>query len=174
MTVALYRELEKAGDRAAMVEFINQRFNERYFAPIESAPRKAKHGFASLAVACLVVETLESFRQGLGDTKGRSKDMFRDFFARDTSLRVFGNRGSWFYYDVRCGILHQGEVRGGWRVWRSGPLLDEEAKTINATRFIQHLQCEVRQYGRDVVSDEHVWELFKKKMSVVCANCHDR
>lgn len=171
VTVARYRELESADDRAALSEFIIQRFDERYFAPIESAPTTSKHGLASLAVACMVVETLEAFHQGLGDTKRLSGKMFSDFFARETPFRAFGKNGRWFYDDVRCGILHQGAVRGGWRVWRSGPLLDEQAKTINATRFIHHLQGAVRRYGRAIVSDDRCWQLFKKKMGVVCANC---
>ena len=174
VTVSLYRELESADDRAALSEFIIQRFNERYFAPIESAPRTSKNGFASLAVACMVVETLEAFHQGLGDTKRLSSKMFSDFFAREASFRAFGNSGNWFYDDVRCGILHQGEVRGGWRVWRSGPLLDEQAKTINATRFIRRLRGAVRRYGRAIIYDDRCWQLFKQKMAVVCANCQAR
>ena len=107
MTVARYKKLETAGERRALGLFIVERFNERYFRPIEDSP--SKHGFAVLAIACLVVETLESFYQGRADTRNVGAQMFRDFFARDTELKVFGGGNDWFYKDIRCGILHQSE-----------------------------------------------------------------
>ena len=93
-TVAQYRTLEAAGDRKAIGQFFVERFDERYFRPIEDS--SSKHGFAVLAVACLVIETLESFYQGRPDTKNVSTQMFRDFLARDTPLKVLagGDDGS--------------------------------------------------------------------------------
>ena len=66
-TVARYKKLEAANDREALGQFLVERFDERYFRPIEDS--SSKHGFAVLAVACLVIETLESFYQGLPDTR---------------------------------------------------------------------------------------------------------
>ena len=132
--------------------------------------RLYKHGFASLAICCLTIETLESFYQGLGDTKSHSKRMFREFFARDTPLKVFGGGNDWFYKDIRCGLLHQAEARNGWRILRSGPLLDMKAKRINATTFLHELQQAVDVYA-DRLCDDAYWTLFKKKMKAVCANC---
>lgn len=169
MTVARYCALEQGEDRKALGNFIVQRFEERYFQPVEES--KNKHGFTILAVCCLVIETLESFYQGRADTKGESADMFRDFFNRGTSLRVFGGDNNWFYRDIRCGILHQGEIRGGWRVWQRGPLLDTKAKTINAARFIFELRKAVMAYSTQFVSNEECWNQFKKKMKAVCTNC---
>jgi hypothetical protein len=45
ITVTRYRELERADDRLALSKFIIQRFDERYFLPIESIPKESKHGF---------------------------------------------------------------------------------------------------------------------------------
>jgi len=168
MTVERYHSLAEKGDRHALSLFIVERFNEKYFSPIENSP--SKHGFASLAIACLVVETIESFYQGLPDTKYKSKKMFRDFFGRDTAFKEFAD-GDWFYEDIRCGILHQGETCGGWRIWRRGPILDKKNKTINATKFLRALQFTVQQYSTQVVADELLWNNFQKKMSAVCANC---
>ena len=135
VTVSRYRELVKVKDKAVLADFIEERFDERYFRPVERSA--SKHGFAIMAVACLVVETLESFYQGRADTRGVSKKMFRDFFARDTSLNIFRNGDDWFYDDIRCGILHQAETRNGWKILRSGSLLDERNKTVNATAFLR-------------------------------------
>jgi len=169
MTVGRYRALEQAGDRVALGDFIRERFDERYFKPVEDSP--SKHGFTLLAVGCLVVETLESFYQGRADTRNASAQMFRDFFARNTPLKVFGGGSDWFFKSIRCGILHQGEARGGWRVLRSGPLLDSSKRTINATRFFRELRKAVSAYADQVAVDDACWKEFKEKMKTVCANC---
>ena len=169
MTVARYRELEAAGNKSVLSRFIVERFKERYFRPIEDSP--SKHGFTVIAVACLVIETLESFYQGRADTKGVSSKMFQDFFARDTALKVFAGGNGWFYTDIRCGILHQSETRGGWRVQRKGQLLDTKAKAINATALLRELLRAVETYAAQLETDEVLWKNFKKKMNAVCANC---
>ena len=169
MTVARYRILKAAVNKHALSLFIVERFNERYFRPIEDSP--SKHGFTVLAIACLVLETLESFYQGRADTKNASTQMFRDFFARNTELKVFGGGNDWFYKDIRCGILHQSETRGGWRVLRKGPILDIKSKTINATAVLRALQRAVQGYSEQLRTDEGLWKNFLKKMDAICANC---
>jgi hypothetical protein len=86
-------------------------------------------------------------------------------------LKVLGGSADWFYQDVRCGILHQAEVRRGWRVRRTGPLLDIHSRTINATRVLRELRAAVRSYAAELRTNDRLWELFKKKMDAVCANC---
>lgn len=169
ITVSKYRELEANNDRKAIGRFLIERFDERYFLPIENSSKK--HGFTILAVACLVIETLESFYQGKIDTKKESKRIFLDFLIRDTPLKVLANGGDWFYTDIRCGILHQSESRGGWRVLRKGPLLDFQARTINATRMLRILRAEVKNYAQKLQTDDQLWENFCKKMNGVCLNC---
>ncbi len=169
MTVARYHELERINNREALANFICERFEERYFRPIEES--LSKHGFTILAVGCLVIETLESFYQGRADTHKFSKQMFRDFFNRNTALKIFSSYDDWFYKKIRCGILHQGETRGGWRVLRSGPLLNTSKKTINATKFLRELKKIVAAYADQLQSDATCWENFKKKMKAVCDNC---
>lgn len=175
ITVARYRELEKAGDRAALGEFIIERFHERYFEPIVDAP--TRHGFTLMAIGCLVIEALQCFYEGRKDSKGKggkgeSGAMFDAFFKRQTDLKIFaeGKKG-WFYKDIRCGILHQAETVGGWRVRRSGKLLDTAEHTINAKRFIGLLQASVADYANQFQTDDELWKKFCKKMDAVCKNC---
>lgn len=169
MTVDHYRELVGKNDRAALGHFIRKRFDERYFHPVSDP--KHKHGFTMMAIACLVIETLESFYQGRADTKGGSKKIFRDFFSRNSALSPFGGQGDWFFTDIRCGILHQAETRGGWKIQRKGVLLDDQNKTINATKFLHQLQNSVSQYADEIQSNETVWKNFCKKMDAICTNC---
>ncbi|WP_288255148.1 hypothetical protein [uncultured Hydrogenophaga sp.] len=162
--------MEDADDRVGVGRFIVKRFNERYFDPIVIAPQR--HGFALMAVACLVIETLECFYEGRRDSKGDSRKVFSAFFVRRTGLEVFGEGAKdWFYKQVRCGILHQAEVLGGWRILRSGPLLDATERTINAKKFVDTLQKAVTEYALKLQDDEDLWRNLLKKMDAVCENC---
>ena len=93
-------------------------------------------------------------------------DLFRH------SLEAFGvGANGWFYKQVRCGILHQAEVVGGWRVLRRGPLLDTNERTINAKKFVDLLQEAVADYAAQLQTDAKLWNNFRKKMDAVCDNC---
>lgn len=169
--VRQYRALELAKDRVSLANFIRERFEERYFLPVKATPVRARNGFSILAVACLVIETLESFYEGRADTRGRSREMFKNFFDRETDLKVFGGGNDWFFRDIRCGLLHQGEARGGWRIWRSGALLDRDRNTINAETFLAALSLEIRRYSDQLIANDAVWDNFRKKMDAICVNC---
>lgn len=171
ITVKRYRELELNDDRTAIGEFLRQRFAERYFQPIEFSQKK--HGFLIMAVCCLLIETLESFHQGKRDGKGSKT--FSAFFAHDTELKVFGKdlgQGpDWFYKNIRCGILHQSETKGGWRILRKGELLNVSDKTINATKFLAELSRAINDYAKKLQTDDVLWGRFKTKMKFICDNC---
>lgn len=169
ITVGDYRKLLEQNDKKAISAFICERFDERYFNPILNSSNK--HGFSMLAIGCLVLETLESFYQGKGDTKNASKKMFKDFFARNTEFKVFESADDWFYQKIRCGILHQAETLDGWRILRSGLLLNRKDKTINAETFIKQLQKELKSYSELIYKDEQVWKNFKLKMDAICKSC---
>ena len=169
VTVAQYREMEAADDREGCGRFISQRFFERYFEPTVNAPKR--HGFTLMAIGCLVIEALECFYEGKKDSKGTSPQMFEEFFKRPTGLEGFGVDGNWFYKEIRCGILHQAETTGGWRVLRKGKLLDTQERTINATLFVDRLRVAVDTYAVELQTNTRLWRKFKKKMDAVCKNC---
>lgn len=169
VTVARYRDLEAADNRAACGRFIVERFHERYFAPALNA--EVRHGFTLMAIGCLVIEALECFYQGKEHSRHQSKAMFKSFFTRKTGLEVFGPETDWFFQDIRCGILHQAETTGGWRVRRAGKLLDIQARSINAYSFVAHLEKAVASYANKLEADEALWDNFRKKMDAVCRNC---
>jgi hypothetical protein len=85
-------------------------------------------------------------------------------------MKAFAEPANWFFVDVRCGILHQGEVRNGWRVLRKGPLLDRKEKSINATKVLKAVQDAVHDYSRKL-GEESNWTNFKKKMVAIRENC---
>lgn len=125
-----------------------------------------------MAVSCLVIVALQCFYEGLPDSKTKFKTVFQRFFARHTGLQVFGHGAPrWFYEQVRCGILHQAEVACGWRILRRGLLLDEQARTINARRFIVQLQETVAEQAAQLEVYDDIWKNFCDKMDAVCDNC---
>lgn len=187
VSVSKYLELEAARDRQAIASFIRERFTERYVTPIAKCPRELKHGFTIMAVSCLMIEALESFRAGMEDTDRRSRQTFSQFFKRCedpgnrlsvlfSSPATFLN-GSFlddFYVHVRCAILHQAETSNGWRIRREGELFDPETKTINATLFHKAIAEELRRYALELENapwDSPLWEALKKKMAAVVNNC---
>lgn len=170
VTVSQYQALEAADDRVACGRFIVQRFHERYFEPTVNAP--TRHGFTLIAIACLVIEALECFYEGKAHSKGGSAKLFAAFFLRPTGLEAFGaGDRDWFFKDIRCAVLHQAETVGGWRLRRTGKLLDTGERIINAKRFVELLQRAVDDYAKLLETDKALWRNFKKKMRAVCDNC---
>lgn len=172
-TVARYRRLEAAKDKKEIARLLSRRFTERYLAPM-LAKRNVKHGFSTMAIACLMVEALESFRQGWSDTKNRSKAAFCSFFDAHVQFASFRGHAEQFYYDVRCGILHQAETRQGWRIRRKGPLFDSSECAVNATVFLRNLGRVLKVYCQGLVRedwDSKSWKNCRKKMDSVCRAC---
>jgi hypothetical protein len=172
-SVARYRRLEAVRDRKHIADLVGRRFTERYLAPT-LAKGNVKHGFTSMAVACLMLEALESFRQGWTDTRDRSKAAFCSFFDAHDEFQLFRGHAERFYYDVRCGILHQAETRRGWTIRRNGPVFEPSELAINATAFLRRLGRVLRQYRRELVHadwEADVWKNCRKKLSAICQAC---
>jgi hypothetical protein len=156
--------------------FLLQRIGERYIYPIEKLSPADKNGFMIMAVSCLMMETLESFYQGWGSTKNRSKECFDLFFKRQLRFQGIQNEGlaERFYYEVRCGILHLGETKSGWKVIRSGPMFDRGSLTLNGTAFHRQVALALKDYCNDLTTHppgSSIRNNFDKKMKVVIANC---
>lgn len=179
VTVQKYREMEKLPDKLGLARFIDERLRERHITPLKAIPRSVKNGFAVMAVCCLLIETLEAFYQGweATQTKGRSRDAFRNFFNREDRFSSLNNHAGPFYGHVRCGILHQGETTGGWRVRRTGPFFDQSEKTINATKFHNAASKALDNYKNELIGsgwDSPLWKNFRKKMNKIIKNCGRR
>lgn len=123
----------------AAIEGIEGRFNERFIKPADAIQKLDTNdtlafpegrGFAIVALDCLLLESLYGYETGertrsSGATSAAfenvltSKVQFVQAFAREGLAASFGRA-------VRNGLLHDGETRGGWIIWRgtvSGPLV---------------------------------------------------
>jgi hypothetical protein len=171
-SVSDYKAARDAHDSQKISEAIRQRFTERYIRPATDPVNK--HGFTIIAISCLMIEALESFHKGWESTSGKSETAFRSFFGHTEPFKQFRGHEGQFYKHIRCGILHQAETTGGWKIIRTGALFDEATLTINATRFIRSLDRALNEFC-DVLKaarwDSAEWTNVCKKMNAICENC---
>src|SRR6266508_6503510 len=124
----------EAKNRSAIADAIHRRFSERYLKPISSS---STHGFTKLAVGCLMIEALQSFRRGWRETIGRGQGelAFCSFFDGHDQFALFRGHARDFYKGIRCGILHQAETSLGWRIRQDTKTLLAQSngiRTINS------------------------------------------
>jgi len=173
VSIADYKRMEGNRDRSAIAKFMKERLSERYINSMQIDTRKKK-GFTIMVISCLLIETLESFFQGWSDTNNKSQFAFRNFFDRNSGLKAFRGEAQSFYKHVRCGVLHQGETTGGWRIRRDGPLFQKKTKTINAKLFHDEIGHVLECYCNELQASDWsapIWKSFRKKMHSVCKNC---
>lgn len=171
--VADYQAMEKTHDLAKIADFVHQRFEQRYLLPVEVDPKK-KNGFTMMAVSCLMIEALESFYQGWPDTRNKSELAFYKFFDRNQNFAFMRGLAGEFYKHVRCGILHQAETTGGWRIRRDGVTLNRSSKTINATKFVSEVRAALSNYCQELGNskwEDGIVKNLRKKMTSICRNC---
>jgi hypothetical protein len=149
-----------------------------------------------MATSCLLVETLESFYQGWESTdKGMNRVDIQDpckptdpnrttvssgevafcyFFQREQEFASFRPYAQAFYKHVRCGLLHQGETMGAWRVRRKEELFDVPNLTVNATKFLMAVGKSLRAYAEKLRSaewDEDIWKNYRHKIDAIIQHC---
>jgi hypothetical protein len=160
-----------------IIKFIDHRLRRRFIVPINAIPCGSKGGFLIMAVVCLLIETLQQFYKGDPETKQRQNaEAFKKFF--DDEKVLFPDcaaHARTFYNKIRCGILHQAETKGGYRIlFNDGRLFDAEEKTINATAFLAALEKCLDKYLqllRDSKSNQPLWTNAVKKLNFICDNC---
>lgn len=180
VTIAKYEQWRDTQKRDEIADFIFERHYRRYLKPFEFNDarfvKEYKNGFAIMANCCLLIETLESFYRGW--RKSKSELAFLKFFTRDKEFQEFSinDLPTQFYKNVRCGILHQGETRGGWKITREPNklLLDETDREINAYVFHQRLKKSLENYRSALKSndwDSELWKNLREKMKSIIKNC---
>ncbi len=103
-----------------------------------------------------------------------SEVAFCYFFQREPAFALFRPYAHEFWKHVRCGILHQGETTGGWRIRREKELFDVLHLTVNANKFLLAVRRSLAAYGdslRNAGWDEHIWNNFRKKMDAIIEHC---
>src|SRR5574341_1004729 len=179
VTISIYQEFIKLKNKVGIANFVKERFTERYVNPLKVFPWR-KNGFCTMAICCLMIETLESFWRGWENTRGRDEEgnkkdefAFHYFFERNKEFKIFHPFANAFYLNIRCGILHQGETTGGWIIQRKGALFNHETKTINATAFHRNLEKALDEYSQLLETEDwnsERWIFLRKKMDAIIDN----
>lgn len=161
--------------KKSIIDFIYHRLNHRYIKPLMHIPEKYKSGFLMMASACLMIETLQSFYSGKMSTKGASAKAFEAFFERGKNFFPgLAAESINFFVHIRCGILHQAETTGGYRIWRVGSLFNKKEKIINANEFVKALERCLDHYISNLRASESnspLWKNAVKKVGFICDNC---
>ncbi|TSC71024.1 MAG: hypothetical protein G01um101449_207 [Parcubacteria group bacterium Gr01-1014_49] len=174
ITDKIYGQYVKEKNKTTISEMIFHRLNGRYLRPFTYKDKifikKYKNGFSIMANCCLCIEVFQSFKNGWDKIPKGGDRVFDDFFNEYSGLNEFS--GKKFYKHIRCGILHQGETIGGWRIRRDGDLLNK--KMINSVKFLEHLQYALEEYRKELESsgwNSTIWINCRKKIGFILKNC---
>jgi len=160
------------------IDIFEDRIRGRFLKIVDIISKYEFAGFAVLSLSCLLIETLQQFREGKAQTPRNKSGRYFIQFLTETSFKNFFTKNSakMFYDQFRCGILHQGEVKEESRVLiRNGvPLVcitqDRKGLIINRMLFYKQLVkvFEKYVYSLRVKANDNLRKNFKKKMDYIC------
>ncbi len=172
-TVAHYREAVAGRDRERLSQFLEDRFLERFLNPVYPPSWSARNGFTIMAICCLMIESLETFRTGRTQRK-RLKDhlVYETFFKRRPELLDLAPFALEFYIGIRNGVLHYAQTLAGWRIRRdNSPLFDAKTLTVEADKFHASITMALKadcQALREAEWKTQPWINFLEVMEDVC------
>jgi len=180
ITISDYNDMIERKDKDGIAEFIFFRLFSRYIRPFSfdnsEYKKKYKNGFSIMANLCLLIETLQSFKNGWGDSNSNSQKAFKHFFHNNPHFKELKQKAPEIYKNVRCGILHQGETTGGWKITRKVEIFyDPKTKTIDAVMFAEQMEkclCDYRKDLKTAEWDSETWDNFRTKMRKIIKNCN--
>jgi len=152
------------------------RMNGRFFEAVRAMEEQEFSGFALLALDCLLIESLQQFKEGVDTTPRGQGGRYFERFLTGTEFKKYFDAvtAAVFYDEFRCGILHQAEIKNNSRVWSIGPLLrktpDGQGLVINRKKFHSTLRTVFADYLRTLRrgEDKTLRENFKRKMDLIC------
>ena len=117
--------LSTPSDWRTAVRVLKDRLNARFFDAAEAIDQQDFAGFAVLALDCLLIETLQQFKEGVDETPRRKGEQYFVKFLTTAPFFSYFTKASAakFYCHFRCGILHQAEIKASSKVRRVGPLV---------------------------------------------------
>ena len=158
------------------VTILDDRLRGRFFAPIRLIENEYGAGFAILALHSLLIETLQQFREGTIDTpRGKGEKYFIKFLTETSFNKYFNSDLAAQFYDViRCGVLHQGEVKGNSVVRCDVPLVrwtkDKNGLEINRRLLNAKFEKVFDEYLAQLrdPANRILRERFRNKMNHIC------
>jgi cation transport regulator ChaC len=160
-------------DKEKLANFVFDRLSERYILPLLHVDTPYKNGFNMLANSCLLIEAYETFRTGIVE-KTNSQLAFESFFKREVAFKTMERFAVEFYKHVRCGILHQGETTGNWRITRRNNTDLFSNYLINANKFLESLHEVLKIYKAELIAanwEDTIWINCLRKIKQILFNC---
>ncbi len=164
------------------ISVLNSRITERYIEPADILieHEESKHyskrrfGFTILAIDCLLIETLQAFKDGNEETKWKEgENIFVNYLTQSSNLGKHFNKelAEEFYNSYRNGILHQAQVKENHLIWSIGAVVHEVdgAMVINRTEFHKCLKKDFEAYIQELnaASNSVLRVNFKIKMDTL-------
>jgi len=122
-------------------------------------------GFAVVAIDCLLLETIFGYRLGRHTTLQESRPAFIRVLTQSKRFSASFKdpaRAESFFTSVRNSVLHDGETRDGWVVWKSEPddpivydpqdgrlVLHRDALHAAMTKYLEDYLADLRNVGSD-------------------------
>jgi len=167
---------ESEEDWQTGISIFIDRVKGRFLDPIDHIDKCAFAGFAVIALDCLLIEMLQQFRAGVYRTPAnQSKDFYVNFLTTTSFGEYFDERQAvLFYRQIRCGILHQAELRGSSKIATEGAMVvyssDNQGLIVNRLDFHKQLLMVLDQYASSLRDSKNVdiREKFIKKMRSIC------
>jgi hypothetical protein len=135
---------------------VKDRLDGRFLRYAGNCLRSPHSGFVVLAVASLLLETLQQFREGITDGRGKSQEMVTRFLEGQRFQPQFDqNARDAYYLDIRCGLLHQAEAKRMWLIRRGLKAMlqrspDGRGYVIDVRIFHNALRGSMNDYLRDL------------------------
>ena len=164
------------------IKIFEKRIRGRFLDPAKKITCLPFGGFAVMALDCLLIETLQQFKRGVHETRqdpdrGSSKKYFIDFLTdKDMGLGEHFDKelAELFYTHIRCGILHQAEIKGKSRLRIKLETLVQKAPdrtgiVIDRKKFHQALVNVFKRYVEQLrnPSNAELRQNFRKKMDAI-------
>ena len=159
------------------VNILEDRLRGRFFDIVEKIERHEFAGFAVLALDCLLIEILQQFREGMSETpRWEGSNHFVSFLTETSFSSDFNKITAGMFYDqIRCGILHQAEVKQSSLVRIDTDEMvqltpDGQGLIINREKFHQELETVFEQYVADIRNPANSEQRahFRQKMNHIC------
>ncbi|WP_319567269.1 hypothetical protein [Cohaesibacter marisflavi] len=167
----------------AVNDFFKERVRKRYLNPIGNLQNGdgEGEGFAIVTIQCALIEFLAALRKGAiyefhepDNAKHEyndSRKLFVDFLRNTPPFSESFSRkqAEEFYSSIRCGLLHEAQSKGGWRIRNVGLLpVDHDTKTLNRDSFHRIIETYIDKYVEEIKTSKDRQDAFIRKFNHIC------
>ena len=173
VTVACYRKLlgTDPPNRRELASMVRRRFESRFVEPV-CCNGAVRGGFAALALCCLAIQALQSFRSGAA--KSGAEAAIKKFIRDNAEFSSLRGHEHAFCVNVRNALHHQAQTDGGWRINLSGPVFEPNSLSIGAQKFVQGFLAALARYCSELARTTNaspLWKSFLSKMEAIIKAC---